>query len=356
MYKASARMTFAILAAGTAAAIAAASPALAAGSAWRVDHHPQPAGLALNGVFTASPQQAWVAGTRLGRGHISTGVTDSTGVIEQWNGSRWTTTPGLPHISAPVTSLNAISGTGVTDVWAVGDTITSAGTSHGLAEHFNGATWTVVASPRMAGTSLGTVSADSPTDAWAGGSNSSGPLAEHWNGTGWRVTKIPSPPDAHTVESIDATSPTNAWALGLGSVPGYSGGAFSFADHWNGSHWSLAFTTATGTVLTGLSGTSASDMWAVGSGLIEHFDGTAWTQVANPAGQNLAAVAALSPGDAWAMSQDGLLVEHWNGSSWAQTATAPYLPAGFSLRSMSGLAGGPLFAVGNTGILEQPDA
>jgi hypothetical protein len=95
----------------------------------------------------------------------------------------------------------------------------------------------------------------------------------------------------------------------------------------------------------------------VGSaGLIEHFNGKTWTQVPNLGG-DLAGVAALSPTDAWAMSFDGKLTEHWNGTAWQAVSTAPNLPAGFQLGqdsggdhpgapAMSGMAGGPLFAVG----------
>lgn len=350
-----------IVAGGIAAAIAVAAPALAAGDGWRVDHHPQPAGLALSGVFTASAHEAWVAGTQLGKGHIGTGVTDSTAVIEQWNGSRWTTVAGLPRIAEPVASLNAVGGSGASDAWAVGDTISAAGSAAGLVEHFSGSAWTAVPSASAPGATLTTVSADSPSDAWAGGFTSTGPLAEHWNGTAWQVTTVPAPPDADSLTSIFAISAADAWAVGSGHQPGYGGGSFSFLEHWDGNGWSLVSTTATGTVLTGITGTGAGDVWAVGNTsspagpMIEHFNGTTWAQMAVPAaGQNLAAIAALTPRDAWAMSEDGLLAEHWNGSAWKRVDTAPYLPAGFSLTSMSGVVGGPLFAVGNTGILEQP--
>lgn len=358
------RITRGLAAGALAATVVAvpAGPALAAASGWRVDHHPQPDGLSLSGVFTASAHQAWAAGTRLGHGTTSTGVTDATAVIEQWNGSRWSLTTGLPHIAEPVAAFNALGGTGASDVWAVGDTITSAGATAGLAEHFDGSSWTVVPSASAPGATLTAVSADSPADAWAGGFTASGPLAEHWNGTAWQVTTMPTPADARELTSVFATSPGNAWAAGVGREPGYSGGGFSFLDHWNGSRWSLVSTTAPGTVLASLGGTGAGDIWSLGSTaspagpLVEHFDGTAWSQVADPAagGQNLAAMAALTPRDAWAMSGNGLLVERWNGTAWRRTDTAPYLPAGFGLTAMSGVSGGPLFAVGGTGILEQP--
>jgi hypothetical protein len=352
--------TLGLAAAAFAVTVAAAGPALAASSGWRVDHHPQPAGLSLNGVFTASASQAWVAGTQFSS--TSTGATDSKAVIEQWNGSHWTRTTGLPHLTQPTAALNAIGGSGASDVWAVGDTITAAGAEASLAEHFDGSAWTAVPSAEVPGGTLTAVSADSAADAWAGGSTSAGPLVEHWNGTAWQVATMPAPAGARALTSVFVVSADDAWAAGLGRQPGYSGGGFSFLEHWNGSRWSLVSTTAPGTVLTSLAGTGAGDIWALGSTaspagpLIEHFNGTTWSQVADPAagGQFLAAIAALTPGDAWAMSANGLLAEHWNGTAWQRTNTAPYLPAGFGLAGMSGVTGGPLFAVGGTGILDQP--
>ncbi len=50
----------------------------------------------------------------------------------------------------------------------------------------------VVSSPTISGASLNAVSAVSPTDIWAVGSQSSGPLIENFNGTSWSVVPSPS--------------------------------------------------------------------------------------------------------------------------------------------------------------------
>lgn len=121
-----------------------------------------------------------------------------------------------------------------------------------------------------------------------------------------------------------------------------------------------------------ISGTSPTDVWAVygvggSQGLIEHFNGTTWTRVPNPAGSTgeLASVAALSPTDAWAMSPDGALSEHWNGTAWQAVPTGAGVPLGQDSGgdypgspALSGIPGGPLFAVGGasdmSAVLEQP--
>jgi hypothetical protein len=87
-------------------------------------------------------------------------------------------------------------------------------------------------------------------------------------------------------------------------------------------------------MLAGVTATSSCDAWAVGSDpagsrtepLIEHWNGEFWRQVSSPqpgagqsAGGTLAAVAALSFDDAWAVGWSGTsgLAEHWDGTSWA---------------------------------------
>jgi hypothetical protein len=48
-------------------------------------------------------------------------VTDGeTALIEEWKGSSWSIVPGAPA-SATASSLHGVSGTGPSDVWAVGD-------------------------------------------------------------------------------------------------------------------------------------------------------------------------------------------------------------------------------------------
>ena len=90
---------------------------------------------------------------------------------------------------------------------------------------------------------------------------------------------------------------------------------------------------AAGSLLSGVAATSSCDAWAVGGDpvgsrtepLIEHWNGRFWRQVPSPqpgagqsAGGTLAAVAAGSFGDAWAVgwSATAALAEHWDGSSW----------------------------------------
>ena len=174
------------VAGGAAAALIAASPALAAGT-WQVDSSPNPTGSTfsqLNSSFAASHTQAWA----VGQTRVAASGNGFETLIEEWNGSTWSVVPGAPA-SVSASFLNGVSGTGPSDIWAVGQ---NAGTS--FIEHWNGKSWSHVASPagEPPDGQLNAVSADSPTDAWAAGSAMNAndqvvPLIEHWNGTQWSV-------------------------------------------------------------------------------------------------------------------------------------------------------------------------
>ena len=354
------------VAGGAAAALITASPALAAGT-WQVDSSPNPAGSTfsqLNATFAASHTQAWA----VGQTRVAASGDGFETLIEEWNGSTWSVVPGAPA-SVSASSLNGVSGSGPSDIWAVGQN-----TSASFIEHWNGQSWSQVASPagEPPDGQLNAVSADSPADAWAGGSANVGgvvaPLIEHWNGTQWRVS--PGAIDAAgtasggRILSIAAISPADVWALA-----GVGKGNPAVIEHWNGTQWSIVSLPVSGT-LHGLSAVSANDVWAVGNGgLILNWNGTQWSQVANPAGQgaDLEGVDALGANDVWAINLLGSVTEQWNGTQWTAVPPASALPAGFrtagglfwSGDSLSGLAGGPMFAVGSdadneTTILQQP--
>ena len=127
------------VAGGAAAALIAASPALAAGTSWQVDSSPNPAGSTfsqLNASFAASHTQAWA----VGQTRVAASGDGFETLIEEWNGSTWSVVPGAPA-SACASSLNGVSGTGPSDIWAVGQ---NAGAT--FIEQWNGQSWTQVAS------------------------------------------------------------------------------------------------------------------------------------------------------------------------------------------------------------------
>lgn len=123
-------------------------------------------------------------------------------------------------------------------------------------------------------------------------------------------------------------------------------------------------------VLNGVSASSPTDAWAVGSlccsvrnsgtgALLEHWDGQAWTAVLGPdarfVDEVLNGIVAISPSDAWAVGrvkQSGYsggtpLVLHWDGSSW-QAVTPPIGVTG-EMRAVSSDTAGGAWVVGDDG-------
>jgi hypothetical protein len=86
--------------------------------------------------------------------------------------------------------------------------------------------------------------------------------------------------------------------------------------------------------------------------LIEHWDGTAWTKQATPAGESLQGIAALSPTNVWAVGRtlgagNGELAVHWDGSSWQRVSLPKPGGSDSFLWSVAGHAAGDVWAVGD---------
>jgi hypothetical protein len=101
-----------------------------------------------------------------------------------------------------------------------------------------------------------------------------------------------------------------------------------------------------------LGAVSATDIWAVGQdfdserSLTVHWDGKTLRQVANPGADELYAVAAVAPRDAWAAGgATKPLVEHWNGTSWRVLST-PRLPKA-RFEGIGARSGTDVWAVGS---------
>jgi hypothetical protein len=318
---------------------------------WRLQASPSPGNdsNSLTGVAALSSTEAWAVGS-----YHTNGQSLKT-LIEHWNGTAWKVQPS----PSPVTdnnTLSAVVATSRSNVWAVGNTLSTSGEQRTLIEHWNGRSWTVQHSPSPGSSSqLTAVAAVSGSNAWAVGYSDSSDgttsktLVEHWNGSSWQIQASPNPSVQYNfLCGVAATSRTNAWTDGMYVQAGYQA---PIMEHWNGQAWSVH---ASAYQPAGyeydpcaMAAPSAGNIWAVGSRwylnadrtLIEHWNGTTWkTQASpNPApgdfDQNvLNGVAATSATNAWAVGWSYVnnsghikpLIEHWNGSSWKlQSAAIP---------------------------------
>jgi hypothetical protein len=393
-------------AAVTAGAVALAGPASAAtGSIWAVQPTASPQAKAANftrsnlvSVSASGPTEAWAAGTFLTQKALDQPL------VEHFDGSTWTRV-AVPQPAGQQVVLNAVDDLSPTDAWAVGtsfhggDTATPEGRT--LIEHWDGTAWSIVPSPNPAtgvagdADTLNAISGTSPTDIWAVGSDLNEAthtiqlLFAHWNGTAWTTVTSPTSPavSAPFPSGITAISPDNVWAVGTNET----GGQKTLAAHWNGTAWSIVPTPDIKgdlNLLTSVSSDSAGDVWAAGYAVdpgqnfrvpyVLHWTGTAWvmtkvpnpgTKVANVGGEGSAlnGITVLSPTDAWAVGQTQgsngafrTLTEQFNGTTWTvvrspdpgSMATGGLgMPTGprVSFNQLDGVAsagGGNLFAVG----------
>jgi hypothetical protein len=237
-------------------------------------------------------------------------------------------------------------------------------------------TWKVVPSPnggnQPAGNVLLATAALSSTDAWVVGVEPNpnqfltATLAEHWNGTQWAIIPTPfiSAPSVQ-LNSIAALDSNDIWAAGYSDDPGCLCGR-TVVEHWNGSSWTRLSTPNPGVAdyLTGIAATSATDVWAVGYEWITHFvelplllhyNGTTWKQFNTSQFQfgQVSSVFARAADDVWAVGWTGqvpnvkALALHWNGTAWKRIAFPTEAGGWIALKSVSGVAGNDVWAVGS---------
>jgi len=73
--------------------------------------------------------------------------------------------------------------------------------------------------------------------------------------------------------------------------------------------------------LTGVWGTSATDVWAVGKrGVILHYNGTSWSRQQSPVTTDLLGIRGRSASDIYAVGAQGTYI-HYNGTQWSKVTT-----------------------------------
>ncbi|HEY2641694.1 MAG TPA: alkaline phosphatase family protein [Streptosporangiaceae bacterium] len=186
-----------------------------------------------------------------------------------------------PNVGPSDNQLTAVAGGSASDIWAVGSMLPNANATRlsTLALHYNGVTWSRVATPNTGSeaNSFYGVAALPDGTAWATGiyTTSSGhtgrALIEHWNGHHWTLVPAADPGSADDMlYGVTAVSDTNVWAVG-----GYSGpdGFFHpLIERWNGHHWAVR--TVKGLrgdrgMLTSVTSSPVSGVWATGQ-LVNH--------------------------------------------------------------------------------------
>ncbi len=297
-------------------------------------------------------------------------------LVENWNGSAWTLAARPPLPAGQTGGFFAVSCVTGSDCWAVGAVVGANGNggppSGTLVENWNGSAWSIVPSPNptgpgVVGALLEGVSCASASSCVAVGyaSDSNGEnlssVIEQWNGTAWSIVPAAATGQAFDqLSAVQCAAADDCWAVGnagpqqqnpnfLPIFPGGATGDQGLIEHWDGVSWSLSpsavYPSPGGGYLSGLACAEATDCWASGattdpSGkpagvLMEHWDGSGWTDVSSSVPNSstpaiLSSISCTSAVQCWAAGSSGgfgggggsgfqpqAFVENWNGSSWS---------------------------------------
>ncbi|MFE1316513.1 hypothetical protein [Kitasatospora phosalacinea] len=157
---------------------------------WQTQEAPLPAhamGGGLNGFATAGdPDDVWAVGYYQPDDYLT-----FYGVIDHWDGKTWQQVP-TPDLGTDYWTLSAVVANSPSDVWASGNVGHEDGWARPLLLHYDGRTWSRVATPELDARpgELTSLLAAGPNDIWAAGaeigpSHRDKPIVAHYDGRSW---------------------------------------------------------------------------------------------------------------------------------------------------------------------------
>ncbi len=203
--------------------------------------------------------------------------------------------------SGTTSTLFGIAAATRSDAWAVGES--------GMVLHWDGDVWAPSESPLFDNAHLWDVWASPDGQVWVVGQepseiNSWGThgIILHHDGRGWRKEAVHS---SHRLEGVSGSSETDVWAVGP-----------SESVHWDGERWSKH-----AVACVKVASTSAQRAWCVDyPGRVFRRDGASWTPVPSEA---ISAKGIWAAGDdeVWiAGGADG--IRHFDGTRWTTTGVS----------------------------------
>jgi hypothetical protein len=259
---------------------------------------------ALRGVWGQGPKSAWFVG--------------DGGTILRYDGTSLSASS-----SGTSEPLSAVWGAADNDVYVTG------GGNQRTILHWDGAKWSksVIGTYNVGFTGL-----------WGSAANdvyAAGGTLFHFDGQGWSI--VNNAPDA---TAVFGTAKDDVWIAGANGV-----------QHWDGKAWTKKLPdNSTGWVLWA---SSLTNVWTAGAGL-RHFDGTAFLTMIDPQPHDIAALAAITPTDAWAVSNGATtavnsVILHFTAGVWTSTYTQKRTTVG--LQGVWAAAANEAWAVGEAGTL-----
>ena len=248
------------------------------GTSWAIVASPNGGGPMQSGLLQSvsctSVSNCWAVGYDVTSvSAVVTQVTAESTLIEHWDGAAWTIVSS-PSVNAQYSVLKAVACVS-SDCWAVGGSSTSSGDVP-LIEHWEGSSWTIVppAAQSTVQAILYGVACTSTTDCWTDGFYASSnayadyqTLIEHWDGTSWTLVASPntSSTQYNYLTDITCATASECWAVGA-----YSNGTNNqtVIELWDGRSWTMVTAPDSNTtqdnILFSVACASASECWAVG--------------------------------------------------------------------------------------------
>jgi len=233
-----------------------------------------------------------------------------------------TAKPWIPDTFPPVLARHGVWGANTSDIFSVG--------LGGTILHFNGALWSLQASPAAGLVTLTDAWGSSGSDVWVTMAAADSLL--HYNGAIWSLV----------VATGGRGGTTSVWGASANDV--FVVGVKGAILHFNGATWSAQLSGTT-TDLLSVWGTSGSDVFAVGrNGTILHYNGAAWSPQASGTAIDLDGVWGSAGNDVFAVGNGGT-IRHYNGATWAAVPS----PTANNLHDVWVASPCVAFAVGDTG-------
>jgi hypothetical protein len=276
----------------------------------------------------------------------------SAGVILHYDGSTWSS------MASPTTdTLAAVWGSSGSDVFAVGGSADfPSGTSDAVVVHYDGSSWTAmpIVPNAWPGTSMFLNSvwgASSSSVVAVGSAGGVEDVVLQYDGVAWAVAWTGDVSYASGLGGVWGTSPSDVFAVGYYDSEPLFFELVSNVLHWNGESWTSNVSEGW---LYGIWGTGDRDVFAVGhyfdfygqpaGDLIEHYGGLIWSiAYAQPAtgAPNLYAIWGSSSTEVYAV---GDVILQYDGLSWTLVETG--VPGYFA--GVWGTSHSDVFIVGAT--------
>ena len=250
---------------------------LAAPGAWSIVPTPNPSPTQTNQLQSV----ACVSSTFCMAVGFSSGTSNPTGLITEWNGTEWSALPGPAGSPTAAYIFNGVSCTSVSFCVAVGEQQGNDGIVT-LVGEWNGTAWSIVPSPNVA---VPSVSQSRPFAHHPVGRSEAVPFSE----APAALTPKGPPVQSGVLEGVSCTGSSLCMAVGFATS---AAGDETLAEQWNGATWSVVTTPTPSPAVS-------QDLEGVDCPSVEF---------------------CVAVGLSGAMGSDHPLLEQWNGSTWSPTA------------------------------------